>query len=130
MNGVPRRFGLLCRIAAADLALRVLGFRRAMRVVGVLTEHSAGHMPDEQLGQRCAAAVVAAAALYPGRALCLEQSLVLYVLLRRRGQPAELRFGVRPYPFRAHAWVELNGVPLNEQPDEIGNLAVFPGKVG
>jgi hypothetical protein len=60
-----------------------------------------------------------AGVFYPGRARCLEQSLALYVLLRRRGVAAALRIGVQPYPFSAHAWVELNGVPLSERPEAI-----------
>lgn len=45
---------------------------------------------------------------------CLERSLVLWSLLRRRGFPADLRFGARKETeqFEAHAWVELNAVAL------------------
>jgi transglutaminase superfamily protein len=59
-------------------------------------------------------AVAMAAALYPGRALCLEQSLVLYYLLRRQGMPVRLAIGVQARPFAAHAWVEHCGEPLND----------------
>ena len=68
-----------------------------------------------------------AALFYPGRARCLEQSLALYVLLRRRGVPAELKLGVQPYPFNAHAWVELNGSPLNERLETVRQFVPLPG---
>jgi len=47
---------------------------------------------------------------------CLEQSLVIWFLLRRRSTPAVLRFGGRKQGdrFEAHAWVECEGVVLND----------------
>jgi Transglutaminase-like superfamily len=52
------------------------------------------------------------------RPSCLERSLVLWWLLRRRGIPAELRIGARKdeQKLEAHAWVECGGSVLN-QPD-------------
>jgi len=50
---------------------------------------------------------------------CLEQSLVLWLLLARKGIKSELRFGARKESLRleAHAWVECCGVPINEASD-------------
>jgi Transglutaminase-like superfamily len=52
------------------------------------------------------------------RPSCLERSLVLWWLLRRRGIPAELRIGARKdaQKLEAHAWVECCGTIVN-QPD-------------
>lgn len=46
---------------------------------------------------------------------CLEQSLVLWWLLRARGIFAGLRIGARKDAgqFEAHAWVEIAGTTLN-----------------
>jgi hypothetical protein len=120
---LPGTLRCLLAIAGADLLLRALGVGRTL-----VWAHRAGRSPDDVLvidADEIARRVAVAGALYPGRALCLEQSLALYVLLRRRGVPADLRFGVRPYPFLAHAWVEVAGVPLNEQPENIERLAPF-----
>jgi Transglutaminase-like superfamily len=84
----------------------------------------AGLAPEEV--ERAAYHVAVAAAFFPGRAVCLEQSLALYVLLRRRGVPAELRLGVQVYPFYAHAWVELNGQPVNEDRETVEKLRPLP----
>jgi len=115
--------GLVC----ADAALHLLGFRRTLRLYAWLGRGrlDGGHH-DAELTDACATAVAAAAAFYPRRAICLEQSLVLYRLLRRRGQPARLRVGVRPMPFAAHAWVECAGAPVNERPDRLEQLVPFP----
>ena len=50
------------------------------------------------------------------RTNCLEQSLVIWFLLRRRGVPATLCFGGRKDgdQFEAHAWVEWQGAVLND----------------
>ena len=49
-------------------------------------------------------------------ATCLRQALLLNWWLRRRGLDPSLRLGVRKQDevFDAHAWVELEGVPLGQ----------------
>jgi len=48
---------------------------------------------------------------------CLERALALWWLLRWRHFPAELRIGARRQDgrFEAHAWIELDGVVLNDK---------------
>lgn len=70
--------------------------------------------------------VAMAGALYPGRALCLEQSLALYCLLRWIGLGADIRFGVQPYPFSAHAWVEYDGAPINDFAEHVSHFIKVP----
>jgi hypothetical protein len=65
-------------------------------------------------------------ALFPGRALCLEQSLVLYYLLRKQGVAAEYCHGVQPYPLLAHAWIELEGKVINDIPERTRLFARLP----
>jgi hypothetical protein len=49
----------------------------------------------------------------PSDSRCLTRSLVVTRVLARRGIGASLVIGVAPAPnFAAHAWVELDGVPL------------------
>ncbi len=47
-------------------------------------------------------------------ATCLRQSVLLEYWLKRQGFNAEIKIGVRKEAnlFDAHAWVELNGIPL------------------
>ena len=51
-----------------------------------------------------------------GHPSCLEESLALWWLLGRQGIASELRIGVRKHDekFEAHAWVERDGVAVNE----------------
>lgn len=49
----------------------------------------------------------------PGDSRCLVRSLVLTSLLARRGVGVTFVIGVAPGPgFKAHAWVESDGLPL------------------
>lgn len=58
---------------------------------------------------------------------CLERSLALWWLLGRRGILCELRIGARKLEgkFEAHAWLECDGVALNEPQQEHRHYAVF-----
>lgn len=121
--GAPVCFATLVLM---DVLARVIGLRRTFGLLRRLTPE----IPEP----RNADAVIAetthrlsvAAAFYPRRALCLEQSLALYLLLRRRGVRAELRLGVQPRPFYAHAWVEAGGIPISESADLPLTFAAFP----
>ncbi len=117
-------------ITMFDAVLRLRGLQRGLGLARRLGEtEPAGTWSAEQtdaVGRR----VAFAAAFYPRRALCLEQSLALYVMLRKAGAPAVLRIGVRPVPFAAHAWVEIEGQAVNEPQDFITQLVPFPGLGG
>lgn len=59
---------------------------------------------------------------------CLTRSFLLLWLLRCYGITAELRIGVRldNGVFGAHAWVEHNGVPLNDRDENLASYAPMP----
>ena len=62
-----------------------------------------------------------------GSRTCLTRSLLLGWLLQRRGVQSELRIGVRftQGALDAHAWVECEGVPVNDRPDVNKQFASF-----
>ena len=127
----PHVLTCMVMVTFADLALKVLGLRRAVRLTRWAAGPADGSSPEAQsLVAETAHRVAIAAAFYPGRAQCLEQSLALYFLLRRRGLAVELRIGVQAFPFAAHAWVEHDGRPINELEDFVSRLAPFPSMGG
>lgn len=67
--------------------------------------------------ERICQAVDSACALYPKRVLCLQRSAVTTCLLRSSGVPAKMVVGARNLPFKAHAWTEVGGRPVNERGD-------------
>ena len=130
-TGAPHVVTCTVLLAAADLSLKTLGLRRSVKLARRLARRSAeGSGAERPQIAEIARNVVTAAAFYPGRAQCLEQSLALFLLLRRRRIAAELRIGVQPYPFSAHAWVEHEGRPINEREDYVTRLAPFPSLGG
>jgi hypothetical protein len=55
-----------------------------------------------------------ACALYPKQVFCLQRSAVLVRMLRARGIAAKMVIGTQTLPFRAHAWVEIEGTVFND----------------
>lgn len=107
--------GCMTAIAAVKASLAYRGFARTVERIEARTPNAtAGRDAPDEIIARLDRLVAIAAAWYPGRALCLERSLVLYGRLRRAGARAELRLGVQAAPFASHAWVERHGTPLND----------------
>jgi hypothetical protein len=99
-------------VAMARLAAARVGVPRTRRAAARLA-------PRSSLSSRRLACVVAASArALPGPSACLSRAIALEALLRAAGHGAELRIGVAPRPDRggvdAHAWVEVDGVALDE----------------
>lgn len=67
--------------------------------------------------RRICRAVAYACIWYPKRVLCLQRSAVMTCLLRERGVPAEMVMGAQIIPFKAHAWTEVGGRPIDESKD-------------
>jgi hypothetical protein len=52
---------------------------------------------------------------YPKQVLCLQCAFVTTYLLRRKGVSARMVLGAQKLPFKAHAWVEVDGHAINER---------------
>ena len=74
---------------------------------------------------RVCMAVNYACVWYPKQALCLQRSFVTTYLLRNRGAAAQMILGAQKLPFKAHAWVEVNGRAINERSNVQGTYAVW-----
>ncbi|HEX6560334.1 MAG TPA: lasso peptide biosynthesis B2 protein [Longimicrobiales bacterium] len=121
----PGIIATLVVLAGVDCALRVFGFVRVMRGARRLTSRPEASS-DAALIKETFQQILTATAFYPGRSQCLEQSVAGYVLLRRRGFDVHVRIGVQPYPFAAHAWLELDGRPLTESEEVVQTFAIMP----
>jgi len=69
-----------------------------------------------EIVKRVGSTVETACIWYPRKVLCLQRSAVTTYLLRRRGIPARLVIGTKVMPLLAHAWVEVDGVVVNDWP--------------
>lgn len=71
---------------------------------------------DAEDAERICQAIGWASIWYWKQVMCLQRSVAAARMLRTGGVPAQLVIGTRRLPFRTHAWVELNGVVLNDKP--------------
>jgi transglutaminase superfamily protein len=100
------------------VGLRLAGFRRWKSALEWTVPHNlevaTANLSPNEVGNIVRMEAAAARNLFFSTN-CLEQSLVLWWLLRRRGIAADLRIGARKAAnrFEAHAWVECSGTVWN-----------------
>ena len=74
----------------------------------------------KDLGERTSVpicrAVDLACVFYPKQIFCLQRSAVTVILLRRYKIQAEMVIGAQLLPFKSHAWVEVDGIVVNDKP--------------
>jgi hypothetical protein len=80
---------------------------------------------DAQSLEKIVRAVNYACAWYPKRCMCLQRSFVTTCLLRKYGITAQMVLGAQKLPFKAHAWVEVDGRAVNERGDVQSSYAVW-----
>lgn len=106
-----------------SLSLRTRGFRathesllRFLARPQRVSPDSVRLLADVERTQRTARMVHAAVRHVWRSSTCLEKSLALWWLLGRQGIASELRIGARKVDakFEAHAWVERQGIAVNE----------------
>jgi Transglutaminase-like superfamily len=66
--------------------------------------------------EKICAAVDMACIWYWKEVLCLQRSAATACLLKRHGVSAQMVIGAQQMPFRAHAWVEVDGRVVNDTP--------------
>jgi Transglutaminase-like superfamily len=145
LNGYQRGLAMesAAALAATWVGLRLAGYRRWRRWLEHFVPDATAHTPREARASANASAPSAqarevarlesaAAQRLPWRTNCLEQSLVLWWLLRRRGIAAELRIGARKQEgtFEAHAWVEVAGTPIDLTGENHRHFVPFDGPLG
>lgn len=125
MPRLPSVASCLIRLALVRVGLRYLGLRASVRRVGRGREQCAHRLSSEwvnELAERVSQAIL----LCPFNAACLEESLTILWFIFRAGDQAELRIGVEPFPFVAHAWVVHRGAALGQPAESLGRYREFP----
>jgi len=74
------------------------------------------HPSDPKTVERICTAVDMACIWYWKEALCLQRSAATACLLKAHGARAQLVIGAQQMPFKAHAWVEVDGCIVNDKP--------------
>jgi len=73
-------------------------------------------VPADNAVEQVCSAVDIACIWYWKEALCLQRSAATACLLKKYGVPAQMVIGAQQMPFKAHAWVEVNGRVVNDRP--------------
>jgi len=98
-------------IGVAVVSLRLFGIDRTLHIASRPVKGRANTVIDNVV-----TAVDRAARYVPG-GTCLPKSLALAWMLRGSGVAATIRIGVKTAgQFEAHAWVECNGVAVQDVP--------------
>ena len=111
-----------------DLAFRFVGLNRLLELLRrrrarpVSWPAAAG---GDQARRTFAAVQRATMLYYRRRRDCLPKAMTTFHLLRSQGLAAELCFGVKSYPFRAHSWVEAYGQLLDDDPPRIAGYTLI-----
>jgi hypothetical protein len=124
----PATVYILLLLATTRVLLRAIRYHRThglLKTIAALRRPRAV-VADRALFDAITHDVAIAGALFPGRARCLEQSLVVWYLLRARHIDARIRFGIRPDTVVAHAWVECDSAPVNETTEAIDRFVPLP----
>jgi hypothetical protein len=133
----PTARGLFARAAVLlpfiSLSLRLRGFRATQSSLQRRLPKSVSNLFDQSCRTQADATALTARMVRSaahrtwGSPACLEQSLALWWLLGRQGIASSVRIGTRKteQKFEAHAWVECDGIALNEPEDAHKNYAAF-----
>jgi hypothetical protein len=101
------------RLVRVDLELQWRGFSRVYAAVA--RHRTRGVAYASEIVTAVCRAMDRASTLYPRHALCLQRSAAATCVLRDHGVAAALVIGARKHPFRAHAWVEVDGAVVNDK---------------
>lgn len=117
-------------LARIDVALRLLSFQQVLDRADRRAPTTVVTQPVEFRRARAYARWIEIAARHHVfHARCLHRSLVLHQWLRGRGLPSALKIGVRKTDdgIAAHAWVELDGEVVNDQPERVEGFVALSG---
>ncbi len=131
LSPAERRIILVAGVAfpLVAVSLRVCGLSRVQQALLRRPLHRLLG-PARSLDRSCIAGLVETAARTGLRkANCLERSLVLMWVLHSLGSATELRLGAKreAEALLFHAWLEQEGIVINDEPDIAAQYAVFDG---
>jgi hypothetical protein len=121
-------------LALASLAVKLVPFRRLAAWCS-RSRLRACAAADEAFLRKARWSVEAWAKRVPWRTVCFQKGLALHLMLRGRGIPSVLHYGVRKDAgagLKAHVWLTVGGRPVigGEEAPAFACLASFPAHEG
>src|SRR5712672_862299 len=132
-RGIFLRAAVLLPVISISLKMRGFGatqesLLRSFPIAPQTSPQDSIHVVDDRKRTELTSRMINAAIRHVWRAsTCLEKSLTLWWLLGRQGIACEMRIGARKQggKFEAHAWLERDGVAVNEPQQEHRHYAAF-----
>lgn len=129
LRRVSRIFQILEAYCELVVILFLIKLKRPYKLIDRINtlsrKYKGGGGEDFQLCEELTDSVTKACLIFPWKVKCLEWAIALCTLCQRRGQKASLVIGVQLYPFKSHAWVEINGTILYDDSTLSNNLAII-----
>jgi hypothetical protein len=96
----------------------IMRFRSSAALRRAVRNHPVNRSERSRLGtaEELSHAMDLACIFYFKRVLCLQRSAATAILLRRHGWKPEMVTGAQLLPYEFHAWVEIDGVVVNDKP--------------
>lgn len=117
-------------LSVASLAIAILPFRVLVRLMGRRIAES--RAPTSEAIAEVRAAILRVGPHLPWRVVCFQKGLAAHWMLRRRGFPSRLHYGLGLFDddLSAHVWVTLGGkTVIGEETEQAHTcLAVFPAE--
>ena len=115
-------------LAVSEALVRAVGLKRSVRIAWWFADRVPAPrplaLPPREIAAKQSRMILRVAENMPFLPRCLARSLVLAATPRRRGIAADLCLGAKiAPPFDAHAWIEVDGEPVNEAPDLLTNFS-------
>src|SRR5438128_10451 len=89
-----------------DCSLAIMGVLRFLSLVQSFFPPSKKKERDQSRLEDLTDAFMLAYRLYFRPVHCLQRSLTIYLMARRRGLTVRFCIGAKKYPFTSHAWIE------------------------
>jgi len=132
-RGIFLRATAVLPVISVSLKMRGFGatqefLLRSFPIAPQTSQQDSIHVVDDRKRTELTSRMVNAAIRHVWHAsTCLEKSLALWWLLGRQGIACEVRIGARKQggKFEAHAWLERDGVAINEPQQEHRHYAAF-----
>lgn len=113
-------------LALSHVGLYAFGIRRLMRKLPRYNASSEAPSRAKEWLRKLERNIHIASSIYPLRAACLEESFGFLWLSRRVGLATQLRIGLQPSPFTAHAWVQFAGEAFLDNDEYLAKYCGLP----
>jgi hypothetical protein len=112
-------------VSITHVVLKGFGFDRLYRAIARCPTVGKGRAIDRRRIASVHAGIERACRRICRRSYCVQRAATLTVMLRLRGYDAVVVIGVRRPPFEAHAWTEVDGIPVGETREELAGYTVI-----